>query len=76
MAFIREWLNDPELKGWLIVGPEDESRCPCGPCMFTFKDPNRSALMKHAGSGSHKKAVNASAGTKLSVIFPKIEGQR
>lgn len=58
MAVNKEQFSDPELKDWLVVDKHDYSKCLY--YQFTFTNSNKSAVIKHAGSDNHKKAVQAS----------------
>ena len=73
MSLNRDWLEHPDFKKWLVVDPDDGSKCRCAPCRFTFRNPNKSALSKHAETSSHQKAVKASAGVKLTKFFASQE---
>ena len=58
-GFKMEWLNDPEFKDWLQKDESVDNGGFCKCCKVSFKNPNRSALLKHAATKKHVKSSDA-----------------
>ena len=59
--FSDSWLKLPEFSGWLSKSNRDGMKqAVCTVCNDSFKHPNKHALLKHASSDKHTKAMKAS----------------